>query len=144
MDGAQTSLFKTAKDFGEISEKHASQLEVLACGDVATSFIPVSLDNGSDHAKLIGRQHAIRNSQPQHEFARGLRAPKHAVPLQAQLKVCFVDLLPAQFRKFFNLAAHKQAIFGCFVLLDLVELLAIQIGPGGRAESHDLDTDRAD
>ena len=85
LDGAQTSLFKAAKDFGQISEEHASQLQVLACGDVATAFIAIALDNGSDDAKLIGRQHAIRNSQPQHEFARGLRAPKHAVPLQAQL-----------------------------------------------------------
>ena len=50
-------------------------------------------------------------------------APEHAVPLQPQLKIGFVDVLPAHTGEFFDFTTNEQAIFVGFVLLDLVEFL---------------------
>ena len=42
---------------------------------------------------------------------------------QPQLKIGFVDVLPADTGEFFDFTTNEQAIFVGFVLLDLVEFL---------------------
>ena len=111
-------------------------MQVLTRRDVTAAVFAVALNDGANHPQLIGREHAIGHPQPEHELAWRFRAPEHAVPLQTQLKVGFIHLLPAKLGEFFDFAADQQAIFGRLVLLDLVELLAIQVRPGGRANGH--------
>ena len=144
MDRAQAGFLQPLEDFRQVAQQHAAQLQVLASGDVAAAVVAIALNDGANHPQLISRQHAIGHPQPEHEFAWRFRTPEHAVPLQAQLKVGFIHLLPSELGELFDFAADQQAIFGRLVLLDLVELLAIQVRPGGRADGHKSNNDWAD
>ena len=144
LDRAEAGFLQPLEDFRQIAQQHTAQLQVLTGGDVAAAVVAVALNDGANHPQLIGRQHTIGHPQAQHEFAWRFRTPEHAVPLQTQLEVGFIHLLPAELGEFFNFAADQQAIFGRLVLLDLVELLAIQVSPGGRANGHKSNNDWAD
>ena len=124
LNRAQSGFFEAFEDLWKIIEQHAAQLQVLAGGDVAAAVFAVALNNGTHNAQLLGAENAVGDAQAQHELAGCLGAPEHPVPLQAQLQIRFVDLLPAHLGKLIDLAADKQAILVGLVLLNFVELFA--------------------
>ena len=130
LNRGQADSLELAQDFGQVLEEDAAHLNVLARRDVGAAVAAVAGNDIADDPQLLGGDHPVGDPQAHHEQPRGLGPPEHAVPLQAQLKVGLVDVFPAQLGEFFNLTANKQTIFGCFVLLDLVELFAFE--PAGQ------------
>ena len=136
MDGAEVGLFEALENFGKITQQHTAQLQILAGGDIAAAIFAVALHNGPHNTQLLCGKNSVGDAQAQHEFARCFGAPEHPIPLESELQIGLVDLLPADLCKFFDFAANQQAILGGLVLLDLVEFFAFEVGPGRSAAGH--------
>ena len=74
------ALAQPLDDHGDLVQRHAAQLDVLAGGDVRLAM-PELGRHARDRARLAGGEPATTDAEPHHEGAGALRPVEHAVPL---------------------------------------------------------------
>jgi hypothetical protein len=120
LDGTETNFRQPGPDVGQVLEQHTTELQVLAGCDIAAAVVSVARHDGGDGSELSGIENTVRNPQAEHEQSRSLGTPEESIPLEPELQVGLINILPAQSCKLIQLAANGKAVLGSFVLLDLV------------------------